>query len=156
MPESEAKRKQRAPAAGAAPGAAADAEAGAGARLMIRVAFGAHDAIGPGKARLVELVDRHGSISAASRAMGISYRRAWLLIEGLRRTFRKPVVAARHGGKRGGGAGLTPFGCALLARYREIERLARAAAAPQLRAMERDMAKRAAPAAPRKPPPAGD
>jgi molybdate transport system regulatory protein len=113
-----------------------------GARLMIRVAFGAHDALGPGKARLMELVDRHGSISAAARAMGVSYRRAWLLIEGLRNTFREPVLAARHGGARGGGAGLTPFGRELLRRYRSIESAARAAVAGELGAMARDAAPR--------------
>jgi molybdate transport system regulatory protein len=149
MPQPEFRRKPRPPASEAA------TDGQAGARLMVRVAFGAHDAIGPGKARLMELVDRHGSISAASRAMGISYRRAWLLIEGLRRTFRKPVVAARHGGRHGGGAGLTPFGRALVQRYRAIERRARAAVARELRAMERDMAQRPAPT-PRKAPPAGD
>jgi molybdate transport system regulatory protein len=137
------------------PASEASADGHGGARLMIRLAFGAHDAIGPGKARLMELVDRHGSISAASRAMGISYRRAWLLIEGLRRAFRKPVVAARHGGKRGGGAGLTVFGRALVRRYRAIERRARAAVARELRAMGRDMAQRPAPA-PRKAPPPAD
>ncbi|MGQ0674779.1 MAG: winged helix-turn-helix domain-containing protein [Rhodospirillales bacterium] len=116
-----------------------------GARLMIRMAFGQHDALGPGKARLLELVDRHGSISAAARAMGISYRRAWLLIEGVRRTFREKVLAARHGGARGGGAGLTPFGRGLVERYRAIERAARAAVEADLRAMERDVAPRLAP-----------
>lgn len=138
VPRAETRRRKRAAAAESA------ADARAGARLMVRVAFGAHDALGPGKARLIELVDEHGSISAASRAMGISYRRAWLLIEGLRRTFRKPVVAARHGGRRGGGAGLTPFGRALVARYRDIERRARAAVAEEMRAMQRDMARRTA------------
>ena len=88
MPESEAKRKQRAPAAGAAPGAAADAEAGAGARLMIRVAFGAHDAIGPGKARLVELRYFGGlTNSEVAELLGVSeatverdwtFAKAWL------------------------------------------------------------------------------
>ncbi len=122
-----------------------------GARLMVRVAFGAHDALGPGKVRLLELVDKHGSISAASRAMGISYRRAWLLIEGLRQTFREPVLAARHGGARGGGAGLTPFGRDLLLRYRVIERTARMAVANDLNALQRDVAPRLTGAARRKP-----
>ena len=128
----------------------------AGARLMIRVAFGAHDALGSGKARLMELVDRHGSISAAARAMGVSYRRAWLLIEGLRQTFREPVVAARHGGKRGGGAGLTPFGKDLLNRYRAIERAARAAVADEIGALQRDASPRLFQGAKRKPPAAKD
>ncbi len=128
----------------------------AGARLMIRVAFGAHDALGPGKVRLLELVDKHGSISAASRAMGISYRRAWLLIEGLRQTFREPVLAARHGGTRGGGAGLTPFGRDLLLRYRAIERTARAAVASDLNGLQRDVAPRLTGAARRKPQAAKD
>lgn len=128
----------------------------AGARLMIRVAFGTHDALGPGKVRLLELVDLHGSISAAARAMGISYRRAWLLIEGLRKTFREPVLAARHGGKKGGGAGLTPFGKDLLLRYRAIERAARAAVADEIGALQRDAAPRLFLGAKRKPPAAKD
>ena len=110
------------------------------ARLMIRVAFGAHGALGPGKARLLELVDRHGSITAAARAMGVSYRRAWLLIEGLRQAFRAPLIETQHGGKRGGGAGLTALGRDVLRLYRMIEKTARKAVGRQLHGLERNLA----------------
>lgn len=107
---------------------------------MIRIAFGVDGALGPGKVRLLEYVDRHGSITAASRAMGLSYRRAWLLVEGVKKAFRKPVVATRHGGASGGGSGLTPFGREIVRNYRAIEKKARGAVSVQLRALERHVA----------------
>ena len=107
---------------------------------MIRVAFGAHGALGPGKARLLELVGRHGSITAAARAMGISYRRAWLLIEGLRQAFRAPLVETKHGGKSGGGAGLTPTGRDVLLLYRAIEKTARRSVSRQLHGLDKNLA----------------
>jgi molybdate transport system regulatory protein len=61
----------------------------------------------------MELIDKHGSISEAGRQMGISYRRAWLLVDGLNRCFRTPVVASQQGGQQGGGASLTKFGHAV-------------------------------------------
>lgn len=112
-------------------------------RLMIRVAFGAHGALGPGKVRLLEFIDRHGSITAASQAMGLSYRRAWLLVEGVKQAFRQPVIATRHGGNRGGGAGLTPFGREIVRAYRTIESQARAAVRAQLRELEKNVAESA-------------
>lgn len=107
---------------------------------MIRVAFGAHGALGPGKARLLELVGRHGSITAAARAMGISYRRAWLLIEGLRQAFRAPLVETQHGGKRGGGAGLTALGREVLHLYRAIEKTACKSVSRQLQGFDKNLA----------------
>jgi len=106
-------------------------------RLMVRVAFGTHGALGPGKVRLLELIEQHGSITAAAKAMGISYRRAWLLVEGLKQAFRDPVVATQHGGAKGGGAGLTPVGREIVERYRTIERTARSAVGAQLRGLKR-------------------
>lgn len=106
-------------------------------RLMVRVAFGKHGALGPGKIRLLELIERHGSITAAAKAMGISYRRAWLLVEGMKQAFRDPVVATQHGGAQGGGSGLTPIGREIVQRYRAIERTARAAVGGQLRGLKR-------------------
>lgn len=110
-----------------------------GIRLMVRVAFGRHGALGPGKMRLLELIDERGSIAAASRAMGMSYRRAWLLINGLQAAFAAPAVETRHGGARGGSAGLTPFGRELMRRYRVIENTARDAVGVELAALERDL-----------------
>jgi molybdate transport system regulatory protein len=106
-------------------------------RLMVRVAFGAHGALGPGKVRLLELIEQHGSITAAAKAMGISYRRAWLLVEGMKQAFRDPVVSTQHGGAKGGGAGLTPVGRDIVERYRAIESTARAAVGGQLRSLKR-------------------
>jgi molybdate transport system regulatory protein len=80
--------------------------------------------LGPGKAQLLELIAAHGSIRAAGAAMGMSYRRAWLLSDEINRMFREPSIFTRHGGKSGGGAGLTPFGEALLARYHRMEQAA--------------------------------
>ena len=102
------------------------------ARLTLRLDFGPGRAIGHGKIRLLEAVRDHGSISAAERAMGMSYRRAWLLIEALNKLFAEAVVATKHGGSAGGGAELTPFGHRVVERYRAIEANAHAAAAGEL------------------------
>jgi len=108
---------------------------GPSGRLTIRVDLGAHGALGPGKIRLMELIGETGSISAAGRAMGMSYRRAWLLVDNLNHAFRGPLVSTQHGGTRGGGAALTPLGQDIVARYRLMERQAHEAAAGQLDAL---------------------
>jgi molybdate transport system regulatory protein len=87
----------------------------------IRILIGAVVAIGPGKADLLEAIGRTGSISAAGREMGMSYRRAWLLVEAINESFKQPLVATATGGKQGGGATLTDFGRDVLARYRRME-----------------------------------
>jgi molybdate transport system regulatory protein len=114
------------------------------ARLTIRIDLSDHGAIGPGKIRLLELIGESGSISAAGRAMNMSYRRAWLLIDGVNRCFRVPVVETQLGGARGGGAVLTAFGHDLIARYRAIERAATKAGAPDLAALDAAQAARRA------------
>jgi len=96
--------------------------------------------LGPGKIELLELIDRHGSISEAARAMEMSYRRAWLLVAELNQGFRKPVVAAHTGGKGGGHAGLTDFGREIIKRYRAIEADARAAVSKHLDALAAELA----------------
>lgn len=106
------------------------------ARLTVRVDFGAAGALGPGKIRLLETIGKYGSISRAGRSLGMSYRRAWLLVDDLNRCFREPVVAAQPGGARGGGAALTPFGRDVIRKYRSIESRAAAAAKRQLRDLE--------------------
>ncbi|GJG89479.1 hypothetical protein tb265_46600 [Gemmatimonadetes bacterium T265] len=93
----------------------------------LRVLYGAAVAIGPGKADLLDAIARTGSISAGGRALGMSYRRAWLLVETMNRCFRAPVVTAAKGGSHGGGARLTPFGADVLAWYRVLEAEAAAA-----------------------------
>ena len=90
-------------------------------RLTLRVDLGPRQSIGPGKARLLDAVAETGSISSAGRALGMSYRRAWMLIDDLNSSFRRKVVSTTLGGREGGGAKLTPFGLELLKRYRAIE-----------------------------------
>lgn len=77
--------------------------------------------LGPGKVDLIEAIDRTGSISGAGRELGMSYRRAWMLVDALNRMFDRPIVAASTGGARGGGAVVTGYGHALAAAYRRIE-----------------------------------
>lgn len=111
------------------------------ATLSIRLDWAPDIRVGPGKIRLLELVAEHGSISAAGRASGMSYRRAWVLVDELNRSFPEPVVTAQPGGRSGGGAILTPFGNRLVASYRAIEREAAEVAARHLvsiRPAERD------------------
>ncbi len=106
-------------------------------RLSLRIAAGDERLLGPGKMGLLERVERLGSISAAARDMGMSYRRAWLLIDDMNRRFRQPVVESAPGGRHGGGAALTPFGRELLRRFRTIERKAGAVAGRDLAAIGR-------------------
>jgi len=108
-------------------------------RLMVRVAFGRHGALGPGKMKLLEQIDQHGSIAGACREMGMSYRRAWLLVEGLKQAFREPVLETQQGGSSGGSCRLTPYGRSILTRYRALERTARAAVREELSAFEREL-----------------
>lgn len=95
----------------------------------LRLLFSEMTALGPGRAELMERIAATGSISAAARAMGMSYRRAWLLIEATNAAFVEPLVATSTGGSGGGGAHLTAFGVAMLARYRAMEQKAAAALA---------------------------
>jgi molybdate transport repressor ModE-like protein len=93
----------------------------AAARLTLRVDLGEDRAVGPGKIRLLEAIRDTGSITKAGIALGMSYRRAWLLVDDMNNCFREPVVAAQAGGTHGGGAALTPFGATLIDQYRAIE-----------------------------------
>ncbi|MBX2806742.1 MAG: LysR family transcriptional regulator [Hyphomicrobiales bacterium] len=90
--------------------------------LFIRVNLASGDFIGPGKVRLMELIDQLGSISAAGRVMGMSYRRAWMLIDSANRAFTTPLVVKQMGGSGGGGAAVTELGREIIQRYRRIER----------------------------------
>ena len=103
-------------------------------RLTLRIDIGDKQKFGPGKARLLELIAEHGSITAAGRAMGMSYRRAWMLVDDLNAMFAGKVVEAKPGGTGGGGAHLTDLGREVLAAYRRIE--AHAAGAPDLTAFQ--------------------
>ena len=101
-----------------------------GIKLSIILESGAR--IGPGKAALLESIRQTGSISAAARDMGMSYKRAWLLLDSMNRAFKEPVTEAVTGGPGGGGAILTPFGADLLDRYRRMLAAANAAAVDDL------------------------
>jgi molybdate transport system regulatory protein len=105
----------------------------AAARLTLRVDLGKDRAVGPGKIRLLEAIRDTGSITKAGIALGMSYRRAWLLVDDMNNCFREPVVAAQAGGTHGGGAALTPFGTRLIDHYRAIEAEAHSATATRLR-----------------------
>ena len=105
-------------------------------QLRLRLVFGPDAMLGPGKADLLELIRETGSISAAGRRMGMSYRRAWLLVDTMNATFRRPLVESTRGGARGGGARLTETGAEVLARYRSVEALAREAGAGEIAALD--------------------
>jgi molybdate transport system regulatory protein len=94
----------------------------AGPVVRFRIDFAAHSSIGPGKIHLLEAIRDSGSLSQAARDIGMSYRRAWLLVESLRQSFRDPVTVASTGGKDGGGMQVTEFGDALIKSYRQLER----------------------------------
>jgi molybdate transport system regulatory protein len=94
-------------------------------------------ALGPGKADMLEQISATGSISAAGRIMGMSYKRAWMMVESMNRCFRRPLVETAKGGRRGGGALLTPAGEEVLARYRSMEAKAARAIEAELRALQR-------------------
>jgi molybdate transport system regulatory protein len=110
------------------------------AQLSIRIDFGPDLRVGPGKIALLEQVAALGSISAGGRAMDMSYKRAWELIEELNGIFGRPVVESRSGGRKGGGATLTPLGLSLISRYRAMERAAAAATESHLAALEEEIA----------------
>lgn len=97
------------------------------ARVRLRIVFGAAMRLGPGKIDLLEAIARTGSISAAGRELGMSYRRSWLLIDAVNRMFTRPAVVASAGGAQGGGAQLTDFGRDLVAAFRRVEQRTHAA-----------------------------
>lgn len=105
------------------------------ASLRIRIAFGDEAMFGPGKADLLERIAEHGSIAAAGRTMGMSYKQAWTLVEEMNAAFREPLVAPARGGAKGGGAALTDAGRTVLAHYRKIEEIAAEAGAARLGAI---------------------
>lgn len=102
-----------------------------GARLSLRVDLPG-GRIGPGKIALLEAIGREGSISAGGRALGMSYKRAWELVDQLNALLGQPVVAVSIGGSRGGGARLTEAGLALIGDYRAMEQEAARACAPRV------------------------
>ena len=107
--------------------------------LSVRIDLDSGERIGPGKIALLKAVGETGSISAAGRRLGMSYRRAWRLIEELNGCFNMPLVTAQTGGKRGGGAALTPLGKSVIAHYTAIETKSHKAATQHLAALQATM-----------------
>jgi molybdate transport system regulatory protein len=99
---------------------------------ILRISFPDEDRLGHGKMELLEHIRETGSISAAGRAMDMSYRRAWMLVSEMNRMFKVQVVESQRGGQKGGGAALTPFGEELLQRFRRMEQTLRASLADDL------------------------
>jgi molybdate transport system regulatory protein len=110
--------------------------AGAMARPFLRVYFG-DSWIGPGKVQLLEAIGARGSISAAARDIGMSYRRAWVLVDSLNQMFREAAVRTTLGGVRGGAADLTETGAEIVRRYRAMEASTRRAIARDAGVLER-------------------
>jgi molybdate transport system regulatory protein len=104
-------------------------------RFRLRIKRGADIAVGPGKVDLLEAIREQGSITQAAKALGMSYRRAWLLLDELNRSLREPATTSSQGGPHGGGCAVTPAGERLVSLYRDIERQAQAACAAQLAAL---------------------
>jgi molybdate transport system regulatory protein len=107
----------------------------AGPHLSIRIDLSNGDRIGPGKVALLEAIQAKGSISGAARLLGMSYRRAWLLVEEINKTLAKPAVVAEMGGRSGGGASVTPAGEKIVDLYRAIERRTREVSSAEFRAI---------------------
>jgi molybdate transport system regulatory protein len=104
---------------------------------------GAALAIGPGKVALLEAIAQTGSISAAAKVLGMSYRRAWDLVDETNRCLVRPAVRTASGGMRGGGTALTPTGVELVRRYRRLERRTEAATMEELATLLRSVPARA-------------
>jgi len=108
-------------------------------RFRLRIGTDRDLALGPGKVALLEAIRDTGSISAAGRKLGMSYRRAWLLVDALNRAFLDPVIETSTGGREGGGTALTATGQEVIRRYRRIEALATTAASKEILAIARLM-----------------
>jgi molybdate transport system regulatory protein len=109
-------------------------------RLTLRLDFATGQRLGPGKIALLEAIGRTGSIAAASRQFGMAYRRAWLLTDELNRTFKEPLIQARGGGRKGGGAVLTDLGERVVSLYRAAEGKAMKSMASEIKRIERSLA----------------
>lgn len=112
-------------------------------RTVLRIDFPNRERIGRGKMQLLEHIRSTGSISAAGRAMNMSYRRAWLLVSAMNGMFLLPVVDSQRGGKQGGGAVVTAFGEELLGRFRAMEAKIETAVADDLGWLDANRAKQA-------------
>lgn len=111
------------------------------ARLSFRLILGDDIALGPGKVQLLEAIQDTGSIAAAGRAMSMSYKRAWHLVDTMNRCFNTPLVEASKGGAHGGGAQLTPRALEVIALYRQLENRARDATLQDMARLGRHLRK---------------
>ena len=98
----------------------------------MRILLGGPAGMGPGKAAILEAIEKTGSISAAAREMGMSYRKAWLMVDAMNHCFREPVVMGNVGGSKGGGAAVTEMGREVIRCYREMETKAKVAIETEL------------------------
>ncbi|MGD9538115.1 MAG: winged helix-turn-helix domain-containing protein [Alphaproteobacteria bacterium] len=115
------------------------APAAGGLALSLRLRLGNRNVLGPGKIALLQSIAECGSITGAAKQLGMSYRRAWLLVDAMNESFKAPLVASSHGGLHGGGATLTDEGEAVLRHFQAIERKAQMSARDDKRAIERLM-----------------
>lgn len=106
------------------------------AKLTIRIDFDTGASIGPGKVRLLEEIEKTGSIRKAAEVVGMSFRQAWLLLRAIEEMFGQPVIVTLRGGVRGGGSALTPLGRLAVANYRQLEQDAALAAQRALADLE--------------------
>ena len=104
--------------------------------IRLRLIFDGGRALGPGKADMLEGIAELGSIAAAGRALNMSYKRAWQLVDDLNRHFAAPLVRASKGGGKGGGAELTAEGKQVLKLYRDIERKTRQHSAAEIKRLQ--------------------
>ena len=109
-------------------------------QFRLRIRNGDDIAVGPGKIALLEAVANTGSITAAAKLLGMSYRRAWLLVDTMNRCFKSRVVETEAGGNRGGGTRLTAIGAEVVRSYRRIEARAAKAGASEIAALTRLLA----------------
>lgn len=105
--------------------------------VQLRIMIAPDVRFGPGKANLLDGIKQTGSIAAAGRRMGMSYKRAWYLVDAMNGHFDVPLVVSAKGGSAGGSASLTPLGEKVLSSYRTMQRLAETAVAPELRRLRR-------------------
>jgi molybdate transport system regulatory protein len=109
--------------------------------IKLRIVFEGERYIGHGRIELLELIGQHGSIAKAAKAMEMSYKRAWYLIDDFSAVFAEPLIERQHGGRGGGAAKLTPFGAELVRLYREMEAKSLRVFAKPLASIEKHLAK---------------
>jgi len=113
------------------------------AKLTIRLDFENGASLGPGKVRLLEEIERTGSIRNAAEGVNMSFRQAWLLLKAIEQMFEQPVIETQRGGSRGGGSALTDFGRIVVRSYRAVERAAAGPAAKEIAVLEARLSPRA-------------